>query len=168
MGLEIEESHGRLDCFLKKPMKGCEIDLPFPSVGATENIMLAAVKAKEKTVIRNAAREPEIADLANFLTACGAKIYGAGESTVEIEGVSRLHGCEHRVIPDRIAAATYLSAVGACGGKIRINSVEATPLFVSYTHLTLPTKRIGLNLGGGATIKKKKRKERVEMLKEVQ
>lgn len=129
MGLEIEESHGRLDCFLKKPMKGCEIDLPFPSVGATENIMLAAVKAKEKTVIRNAAREPEIADLANFLTACGAKIYGAGESTVEIEGVSRLHGCEHRVIPDRIAAATYLSAVGACGGKIRINSVEPTHLY---------------------------------------
>lgn len=132
MGLEIEESHGRLDCFCKDTLLGCEIDLPFPSVGATENIMLAAIKARGKTVIRNAAREPEISDLAQFLNSCGARVFGAGESTVEVEGVKSLSGCEHVVIPDRIAAATYMSAVGACGGKIILNNIEPTHLYSTF------------------------------------
>ena len=85
--------------------------------------MLAAVLAEGTTVVTNAAREPEICDLAEFLNRCGAKVSGAGGSTLVIEGVSALHGCEHRVIPDRIAAATFMSAAAATGGCIRLNHV---------------------------------------------
>ncbi len=115
MGVVINEEHGYLDCTAPKGIHGAAIALAMPSVGATENIMLAAVLAKGTTEIHNAAREPEIVDLADFLTKCGAKIKGAGESTVIIEGVERLDCCEHTIIPDRIAAATYL----CCGAITR-------------------------------------------------
>ena len=115
MGVVINEEHGYLDCTAPKGIHGAVIALAMPSVGATENIMLAAVLAKGTTEIHNAAREPEIVDLADFLTKCGAKIKGAGESTVIIEGVERLDCCEHTIIPDRIAAATYL----CCGAITR-------------------------------------------------
>ncbi len=121
LGVKIGESYGSLDCSVDK-MKGCEITLSFPSVGATENIMLAAVKAEGFTVINNPAKEPEIEDLQNFLKKMGAKITGAGTNRIVIEGVKRLNGVRHRVIPDRIAAATYLFAVAATGGNALIRN----------------------------------------------
>ena len=128
MGVVIDESHGYLDCTTPHGLQGAPIALLFPSVGATENIMLAAVLAKGVTIITNAAREPEIVDLANFLNSCGAKITGAGEGTVTIEGVERLQGVEHRIIPDRIAAATYLAAAAVTGGCLELKHVETQHL----------------------------------------
>lgn len=123
MGAKIVEDYGCLSCSAEGPLHGAAIGLSFPSVGATENIMLAAVLAEGTTVVTNAARELEICDLAEFLNRCGARVSGAGGSTLVIEGVSALHGCEHRVIPDRIAAATFMSAAAATGGCIRLNHV---------------------------------------------
>mgnify|MGYP000920177248 CR=1 FL=1 len=123
MGLEIVEDHGCLECSVRDGLKGANIGFSFPSVGATENVIIAASCAKGETVITNAAREPEICDLADFLNSCGAKISGAGGSTIVIEGVKSLSGCEHRVIPDRIAAATYLVAAAITGSTLVISSV---------------------------------------------
>ena len=118
LGAVIEEIGGRLCCRAPGGLRGADIVLPFPSVGATENILLAAVCAKGETVVKNAAREPEIVDLAEFLTKCGARIYGAGEGTIRVEGGLPLHGAEHRVITDRIWASTFLAAAAATGGEI--------------------------------------------------
>ena len=123
MGVHITESHGKIDCRTGGELHGADISLSIPSVGATENILLAAVTAKGKTTLRNAAREPEIQDLCHFLTACGAVITGIGEGVLEIEGVSRLHGCRHCIIPDRIEAATYMAAVAAAGGALTLKNV---------------------------------------------
>ena len=123
MGAEICEEHGELDCTVCEQLHGANISLPIPSVGATENIMIAAATAKGITVISNAAREPEIVDLADFLNSCGARISGAGESTVTIEGVSRLHPTAHAIIPDRIVAATLMSAAAVTGSHIRLKGV---------------------------------------------
>lgn len=120
MGARIERHEGRLDCTAPYGLSGCNIHLKFPSVGATENIMLAAVLAKGETIISNAAREPEICDLAEFLRKCGALIKGDGESTIRIKGVKQLRGCEHRIMPDRIAGITYLSAGAITGGTIKL------------------------------------------------
>ena len=117
LGVEIVEKDGFIDCCVDR-LKGGEIMLDFPSVGATENIILAAVKAEGYTVIRNAAKEPEIVDLQNFLNAMGGKVRGAGGGTVVIEGVKRLHGIEYTPIGDRIEAGTYLIAAASCGGEI--------------------------------------------------
>lgn len=116
MGVRIEEDFGCLSCDAQN-LTGCEIPLSFPSVGATENIMLAAVRAKGITVITNAAREPEIEDLQAFLNEMGGDVRGAGTGTVIIRGTDSLHGCSHRVIPDRIVTATYLCAVAATRGN---------------------------------------------------
>ncbi len=135
MGVTIDESHGCLDCSVPDGLKGANINLSFPSVGATENIIIAAVLAKGETVITNAAREPEIWDLADFLNSCGAKIRGAGGSTIFIEGVSSLSGCEHRVIPDRIAAATYLAAAAATGSRLTVSNIipeHLEPVFPAF------------------------------------
>jgi UDP-N-acetylglucosamine 1-carboxyvinyltransferase len=99
-------------------LTGTPVTLEFPSVGATENILMASVRAKGTTVIDNAAREPEIADLAAFLNKMGANVLGAGTSTITVEGVDQLEPAEHSVIPDRIEAATFLAAVGVAGGEI--------------------------------------------------
>ena len=122
LGVKIVEKDGFIHCEAEK-LVGAEILLDCPSVGATENIILAAVKAEGVTVIRNAAKEPEILDLQNFLNAMGAKIYGAGGSTVVIEGVKRLHGVDYLPIGDRIEAGTYLIAVASCGGEIETQGV---------------------------------------------
>lgn len=129
MGAVIREDHGCLNCSVPNGLKGARISLSFPSVGATENIMIAASRADGTTVISNAAREPEICDLADFLRQCGARISGDGESTIVIEGVPELGGCEHRVIPDRIAASTFLAAAAATGSKLTLCGVE--PLHLS-------------------------------------
>ncbi|MBQ4100779.1 MAG: UDP-N-acetylglucosamine 1-carboxyvinyltransferase [Oscillospiraceae bacterium] len=125
LGAEITEHHGFIDCVAAKGLVGDKISLSFPSVGATENIMIAAVLAKGTTTIINAAREPEIIDLANYLCGCGAKIKGAGESTIIIEGVTKLHNCEYSVIADRIATITYLCAIAITGGEVKIDKTNA-------------------------------------------
>lgn len=118
MGAEITEEHGYIDCTAAGGLHGARITLSFPSVGATENIMLAAATAEGVTEIHNAAREPEICDLADFLNKCGARISGAGGSVILIDGVKRLSPAEHSVIPDRIAAGTYLCCAAATGGEL--------------------------------------------------
>ncbi|MCD8144622.1 MAG: UDP-N-acetylglucosamine 1-carboxyvinyltransferase [Oscillospiraceae bacterium] len=121
MGAEITKRSGNLHCQAAR-LHGCEIHLSIPSVGATENAMLAAMGADGDVVVHNAAREPEISDLQAFLCAMGAEVSGAGTSQVVIRGGERkkLHGCEHAIIPDRIVAATWLSAAAAAGGEIEL------------------------------------------------
>ncbi|MGN0567550.1 MAG: UDP-N-acetylglucosamine 1-carboxyvinyltransferase [Acutalibacteraceae bacterium] len=135
MGAVIEEESGILSCSCPNGLSGAKIVLSFPSVGATENIMIAAATAKGTTVLVNAAREPEIRDLAVYLNSCGAKIKGAGEGTIVIEGVESLHGTEHSVIPDRIVASTFMAAAAATGGKVLIKGVvpsHITPVISAF------------------------------------
>ena len=122
MGVEIAESSKGIYCKVRN-LQGTKIKLPFPSVGATENIMLAGVLAKGETTISNCAIEPEIVDLAKFLNSIGAKISGAGTDTIVIKGVNELGGCCHRVIPDRIEAGTFMIAVAGTGGNVKIQDV---------------------------------------------
>lgn len=117
LGVEISEEHGYINCVAKK-LEGADIHLDFPSVGATENIMLAACGADGTTVITNAAREPEIVDLEKFLNRMGARISGAGTDIIRIDGVKKFYGIEHTIIPDRIVAGTYLCAGAATNGSI--------------------------------------------------
>ena len=128
MGTAIQETGGRLVC-RRERLTGTEIVLSLPSVGATENAMLAACGAEGTTVIANAAREPEIVDLQTFLQKMGAHVQGAGSSTVVVEGGAPLHGCVHTVVADRIVAATYLAAAAGTGGDIRLEGVD-------YRHLS--------------------------------
>ena len=127
LGVTITEEHGYIKCTASK-IKGADIHLDFPSVGATENIMLAAATAEGVTVIQNAAREPEIVDLEAFLNAMGAKVSGGGTSVIRIEGVHKLHGARHRIMPDRIVAATYLAAAAATGGEICITDANPSDM----------------------------------------
>src|SRR6056297_2555129 len=122
LGAEVELDHGIIEVKADK-LVGDKIYLDYPSVGATINIMLAATKAEGKTVIENAAREPEIVDLANYLTVMGAKIKGVGTDVIKIEGVDSLHGDEHRIIPDRIEAGTYMIAAAITKGDVFVNNV---------------------------------------------
>ncbi|MGN1050734.1 MAG: UDP-N-acetylglucosamine 1-carboxyvinyltransferase [Acutalibacteraceae bacterium] len=123
MGVIIKEKHGVIDCHAPKGLKGAKIALSFPSVGATENIIIAAVLAEGTTTVTNCAREPEIIDLCEFLNSCGAKIYGAGEGTIVIDGVTSLKGVCHTIIPDRIVVATLMSACASTRGNIRIEGI---------------------------------------------
>ena len=136
MGVEISEEHGELDCYVSDRLRGADIVLPIPSVGATENIMIAAGAAHGATTISNAAREPEIVDLADFLNACGADVSGAGGSTIVIEGSSELHPATHSIIPDRIVAATLMSAAAVTGSDIRF-----TGIIPSHLESVLPVFR---------------------------
>jgi len=122
MGIDIQEEKGVLHCVAVK-RKGRKINLDFPSVGATENIMLLATKSAGRTVIYNAAREPEIVELQKFLNQCGGKIRGAGTDTIYIDGVKELKGTEFTIFPDRIEAGTYLCAAAMTGGEIILQNV---------------------------------------------
>ena len=125
MGAEIDLRDGYLHAKAQGgALKGAVIDFPFASVGATENIMMAATLAKGTTVINNAAREPEIVDLADCLRAMGAQIEGDGTSRIEIQGVDRLHGATHRVVTDRIELGTYMLAPAMCGGEVELLGVR--------------------------------------------
>ena len=127
LGADIREEGGFLHCTVSC-LRGRELVLSLPSVGATENLMLAACGAQGITVIANAAREPEIVDLQNFLNACGGAVSGAGSSSVVIEGGRQLHGCEYRCMPDRIVAATYLCAAASAGGEIFLRDARESHL----------------------------------------
>ena len=123
LGTKITIDHGYVEAETDELIGG-KIVLDFPSVGATENIVMAAVKAKGITVLENAAREPEIVDLCNFLNEMGAKITGVGTGTLTIEGVERLYPCEHTIISDRIVAGTFIIAAIIFDGKIKVKGVE--------------------------------------------
>ncbi|MDD5952528.1 MAG: UDP-N-acetylglucosamine 1-carboxyvinyltransferase [Oscillospiraceae bacterium] len=128
MGVQIREAHGRIDCNVRRGLRGTVLHLSFPSVGATENSLLTAVMADGITTIHNAAREPEIQDLSDYLNDCGADIRGAGESTIIVKGVKSLRGCAHTIIPDRIVASTLLSAAAITGGTVQLRRVEPNHL----------------------------------------
>ena len=123
LGAQISDSGGKLECS-DSGLKGTRINLSFPSVGATENIMLAACAASGETVITNAAREPEIVDLQDYLRKLGVSVFGAGTPTISISGFNPVQVVGHRVMTDRIAAATMLCCTAATGGKVRLLSVE--------------------------------------------
>ena len=118
MGAQINVENGYINAKVNGRLKGAEIFMEMVSVGATENLLMAATLADGKTVLENAACEPEITDLANCLIAMGAKITGAGTNRIEIEGVERLAGCEHRILPDRIETGTFLVAAAMAGGEV--------------------------------------------------
>lgn len=122
LGAEVTNEHGAI-YIRAKELKGAKIYLDVVSVGATINIMLAAVRAKGRTTIENAAKEPEIIDVATLLTNMGAKIKGAGTDMIRIDGVDSLHGCKHTIIPDRIEAGTYAIAATAMGSEVIIDNV---------------------------------------------
>ena len=133
MGVTITEEHGYLYCEAKDGLKGAEIHLSFPSVGATENIILAAATAQGITVIHNAAREPEISDLADFLNSAGARIYGSGSDTIYIHGVKKLNGTVHSIIPDRIVAVTYMACAAITGSEIKLCNIMPSHMVSSLS-----------------------------------
>ena len=127
MGAEVHVEHGYV--LAKSPrLKGARIFTDMVTVTGTENLMMAAVLADGVTVIENAAREPEVVDLANCLVAMGAQISGAGTDVIRIQGVERLHGCTHRIMPDRIETGTYLCAAAVTGGEVRLNNTSSAYL----------------------------------------
>ncbi|WP_248926600.1 UDP-N-acetylglucosamine 1-carboxyvinyltransferase [Paenibacillus hamazuiensis] len=141
LGAEIEESGNTIVC-TTNGLKGTEIVLDYPSVGATENIMMAACMAEGMTTISNAAREPEIQDLQNFLNVMGAEIIGAGTDTITIKGVTSLTPCVYRVIPDRIVAGTFMVAAAVTKGNVTLENVNPSHL-TSVIHVL---KRAGVQI----------------------
>lgn len=164
MGVVIEESGGSMECTAPNGLAPCRISLSFPSVGATENIMLASLAAKGETVITNAAREPEIKDLADFLNECGAKIIGAGQSVIRIYGGRRLTGAEHRVIPDRIVASTYMAYAAVTGGRTVVTEVEREHLAPVIPVFELCGCKIDF-ANGEMSVTAPKRAERIKYLR---
>ncbi|WP_026696018.1 UDP-N-acetylglucosamine 1-carboxyvinyltransferase [Peribacillus kribbensis] len=120
MGAKVKVGNGFIDAEVNGKLKGAKIYLDFPSVGATENIMMAAALAEGTTILENAAKEPEIVDLANFINKMGGKVKGAGTATIKIEGVEKLYGTEHTIIPDRIEAGTFMAAAAITGGNVLV------------------------------------------------
>jgi UDP-N-acetylglucosamine 1-carboxyvinyltransferase len=120
MGAVVKVGNGYIDAEVNGRLRGAKVYMDFPSVGATENIMMAATLADGMTTIENCAKEPEIVDLANFLNAMGANVRGAGTGTIRIEGVKELHGATHNIIPDRIEAGTFMVAAAITGGNVLV------------------------------------------------
>lgn len=147
LGAEIGDIRGTLHCKASR-LEGKDIVLSLPSVGATENLMLAACGAEGTTTIANAAREPEIVDLQDFLNACGARVSGAGTSTVTIRGGGQLHGGVFTVMPDRIAAATYLCAAASAGGEVFLRGARERHLATVTAVLREAGCRITAEEGG--------------------
>ncbi|RID88581.1 UDP-N-acetylglucosamine 1-carboxyvinyltransferase [Peribacillus asahii] len=120
MGAKVKVGNGFIDAEVEGGLKGARVYLDFPSVGATENIMMAATLAEGTTILENVAKEPEIVDLANLLNKMGAKVKGAGTATIKIEGVKKLYGAEHTIIPDRIEAGTFMTAAAITRGNVLV------------------------------------------------
>jgi len=123
MGVRIEQGHGYIEATAPDGIKGANIYFDFPSVGATEHVMMLAALAQGSTVLENVAQEPEIVDLANYLNKMGARVRGAGTATIKIDGVPELHGTDYTIIPDRIEAGTYMIATAMTGGDVLIENV---------------------------------------------
>ncbi|VBB06217.1 epsp synthase (3-phosphoshikimate 1-carboxyvinyltransferase) [Lucifera butyrica] len=154
IGAKVTESFGFIDAEAVQ-LTGGEINFDFPSVGATENAMMAAVRANGTTIIRNAAREPEICDLQRFLNAMGGKITGAGTDTIRIDGVATLSPVEYRIMPDRIEAGTFLLAGAITRGDVVVDNIEPEYLF----SLTDKLQEIGSQIETGASYVRVKTKE---------
>ncbi|WP_226654559.1 UDP-N-acetylglucosamine 1-carboxyvinyltransferase [Pseudalkalibacillus hwajinpoensis] len=158
MGAEVTIGNGFIEAGIKGRLQGAKIYLDFPSVGATENIMMAAVLAEGTTVMENVAQEPEIVCLANYLNAMGAKVRGAGTGTIRIEGVEKLVGAEHAVIPDRIEAGTFMVAAAITGGNVLIEnavSEHLRPLIAKMEEMgvEITEEGQGLRIIGPETLK---------------
>lgn len=134
LGIEVNQNYGSIECKAEK-IKGEKIDLDFPSVGATENAILASVLAEGTTIITNAAREPEIIDLQNFLNKMGAKVVGAGTDEIQIEGVKQLKDVSYNIMPDRIETGSFLCFAAATKGNLILESVNATHITPIITKL---------------------------------
>lgn len=147
LGVHFELDHGFLEATVPAGLHGNEVCLEFPSVGATENTMMTAVVAKGHTTLENAAREPEIVDLANMLNAMGCHVEGAGNSTIEIEGVSldSLHPCDHTTVGDRIEAGTFLAGGALLGGPLTVQGID--PSFLRMAILKLRAMGCQVDLG---------------------
>jgi len=128
MGAKVHVGNGFVEAHVNGRLQGAKIYLDMPSVGATENIMMAAALAEGKTILENCAKEPEIVDLANYLNKMGAKVVGAGTETIRIEGVEKLTGTDHAIIPDRVEAGTFMVAAAITGGNILIENAETEHL----------------------------------------
>ncbi|MCA0989018.1 UDP-N-acetylglucosamine 1-carboxyvinyltransferase [Guptibacillus algicola] len=158
MGAEVQIGNGFIEASIKGRLQGAKIYLDFPSVGATENIMMAAVLAEGTTTLENVAQEPEIVCLANYLNAMGAKVRGAGTGTIRIEGVEKLYGAEHSVIPDRIEAGTFMVASAITGGNVLIEnavSEHLRPLIAKMEEMgvEITEEGNGLRIIGPETLK---------------
>lgn len=146
LGAQIASEHGYIEATAPHGMHGASIALDFPSVGATENLLMAGAAARGTTVIENAAREPEIQDLIAFLNAMGARIEGAGTSTITIEGVSAFSPVTHRVVGDRIEAGTFLVAAALCGGPVTVAGVKPEHLDLVLAKLAAAGAEIATGL----------------------
>lgn len=149
MGADLIVEEGYVKAAAIRGLKGAHIAFPFVSVGATEHAMLAATLAGGETVLENAAREPEISDLANCLNAMGAQISGAGTDTIRIKGVTSLNGHEHRVMPDRIEAGTYAMAVAAAGGDVTLDNAPVEALGAAIEALRAAGVSVNADPGEG-------------------
>ncbi len=147
MGACIRQDHGYIEARAKE-LRGAVIDLVFPSVGATENLMMAATLARGETEIRNAAREPEIGELAMVLTEMGARVSGAGTGVIRVEGVRELHGTEHEMGPDRIEAGTFMVGAALTGGDVLIEDARANDLEAFLAKLRETGVRVACDAGG--------------------
>lgn len=157
MGARLELKHGYVEARARQ-LKGAEIVFDLPTVTGTENLMMAAALAKGKTTLANAAREPEVVDLANFLKGMGARIEGAGTDLITVEGVPSLHPAPYRVMPDRIEAGTYLVAAGITGGEITLTDydgscLEALIMKLKEAGLEFSQNKTGLTVSGPRKIK---------------
>jgi UDP-N-acetylglucosamine 1-carboxyvinyltransferase len=162
MGARFRSEHGFLEAE-SRGLRGAIVSLDFPSVGATENVLMAAVGAKGTTVIENAAREPELVDLADFLTAMGARISGVGTSTVEIEGVDAFGPVEHTVIPDRVEAGTFAIAACAAGGSVVLANARGDHLDLVFSKLADAGADV-LAAEGGVAVTMERRPRAVDLV----
>jgi UDP-N-acetylglucosamine 1-carboxyvinyltransferase len=154
MGADIAVEGGYIKARAPQGLQGGHYVFPRASHTATENLMMAATLAKGETVLANCAREPEIVDLADLLTAMGANIEGAGTNRIRIQGVDRLHGASHRVMPDRIETGTWLCAVGLCGGALTLNNTNLDHLGALMGPLEAAGLEIATNHGGTISVKR--------------
>ena len=157
LGARVQLRNGYVEAHADR-LEGARIWLDNPSVGATENIMMAAVLAAGKTTIENAAREPEVQDLAKFLVAMGANVRGAGTHVIEIEGVAKMHGADHEVIPDRIEAGSLMVAAAITGGDVSIRNVpvdqlEAVIVKLRETGVSVVAADGGVRVSGGGALR---------------
>ncbi|MDX1484004.1 MAG: UDP-N-acetylglucosamine 1-carboxyvinyltransferase [Alphaproteobacteria bacterium] len=148
LGAEIDVQGGYIEARAPKGLKGAHVVFPFVSVGATENLMIAAALARGETVLANAAREPEVIDLARCLMAMGARIEGLGTDTLTIQGVDRLHGAAHQVVPDRIETGTYALAAAMTGGDVTLVGADASQSEALFEKLKEAGIRVTVTEGG--------------------
>lgn len=152
MGAHVHVGNGFVEVSVEGRLQGAKIYLDVPSVGATENIIMAAALAEGKTVLENCAKEPEIVDLANYLNKMGARIVGAGTETIRIEGVKKLHGADHAIIPDRVETGTFMVAAAITGGNILIENAVSEHLRSVISKLEEMNVKVKEESGGGLRI----------------